>query len=154
MTDNQPAINDEQIRNAKLVWDYHQNGSDLRPDDVAIGSHDLDVAVLSAELYRAGLFPTLVFTSGNGHYREGLPSRRRRSLPRARSHSRSARQRDPGGTGRRQHGAEHPPPTSSAPCPSSLAATRSRTPSSSCAFAAERRDGRVAPTATGDTAVW
>ncbi|MFC9488293.1 YdcF family protein [Streptomyces hydrogenans] len=67
MTDNQPAINDEQIRNAKLVWDYHQMGHDLRPVDVAIGlgSHDLGVAAFSAELYRAGLFPTLVFTGGN-----------------------------------------------------------------------------------------
>ncbi|MFD5327355.1 YdcF family protein [Streptomyces sp. NPDC127092] len=67
MTDNQPAINDEQIRNAKLVWDYHQMGHELRPVDVAIGlgSHDLGVAAFSAELYRAGLFPTLVFTGGN-----------------------------------------------------------------------------------------
>ncbi|GAA3904715.1 YdcF family protein [Streptomyces gulbargensis] len=67
MTDNQPAINDEQIRNAKLVWDYHQMGHDLRPVDVAIGlgSHDLGVAAFSAELYRTGLFPTLVFTGGN-----------------------------------------------------------------------------------------
>lgn len=67
VTDNQPAINDEQIRNAKLVWDYHQMGHDLRPVDVAIGlgSHDLGVAAFSAQLYRAGLFPTLVFTGGN-----------------------------------------------------------------------------------------
>ncbi|KUH35313.1 MULTISPECIES: YdcF family protein [Streptomyces] len=67
MTDNQPAINDEQIRNAKLVWDYHQMGHELRPVDVAIGlgSHDLGVAAFSAELYRTGLFPTLVFTGGN-----------------------------------------------------------------------------------------
>ncbi|MER5202271.1 YdcF family protein [Streptomyces sp. NPDC002825] len=67
MTDNQPAINDEQIRNAKLVWDYHQMGHDLRPVDVAIGlgSHDLGVAAFSADLYRTGLFPTLVFTGGN-----------------------------------------------------------------------------------------
>ncbi|NUL08072.1 YdcF family protein, partial [Streptomyces lunaelactis] len=67
MTDNQPAINDEQIRNAKLVWDYHQMRHDLRPVDVAIGlgSHDLGVAAFSAELYRAGLFSTLVFTGGN-----------------------------------------------------------------------------------------
>ncbi|MEU6878474.1 YdcF family protein [Streptomyces sp. NPDC046712] len=67
MTDNQPAINDEQIRNAKLVWDHHQMGHELRPVDVAIGlgSHDLGVAAFSAELYRTGLFPTLVFTGGN-----------------------------------------------------------------------------------------
>lgn len=67
MTDNQPAINEEQIRNAKLVWDFHQMRHDVRPVDVAIGlgSHDLGVAAFTAELYRAGLFPTVVFTGGN-----------------------------------------------------------------------------------------
>ncbi|MEU0004589.1 YdcF family protein [Streptomyces sp. NPDC006314] len=67
MTDNQPAITEEQISNAKLVWDYHQMHHDVRSVDAAIGlgSHDLGVAAFSAELYRAGLFPTLVFTGGN-----------------------------------------------------------------------------------------
>ncbi|MEU7121743.1 YdcF family protein [Streptomyces zaomyceticus] len=67
MTNNQPAINEEQIRNAKLVWDFHQMRHDVRPVDVAIGlgSHDLGVAAFTAELYRAGLFPTMVFTGGN-----------------------------------------------------------------------------------------
>ncbi|MEU0443734.1 YdcF family protein [Streptomyces sp. NPDC006186] len=67
MTDNQPAIPEEQISKAKLVWDFHQMHHDVRPVDVAIGlgSHDLGVAAFSAELYRAGLFPTLVFTGGN-----------------------------------------------------------------------------------------
>ncbi|MFZ4186524.1 YdcF family protein [Streptomyces pseudogriseolus] len=67
MTDNQPAITEEQISKAKLVWDFHQMHHDVRPVDVAIGlgSHDLGVAAFSAELYRAGLFPTLVFTGGN-----------------------------------------------------------------------------------------
>jgi uncharacterized SAM-binding protein YcdF (DUF218 family) len=39
---------------------------DVRPVDAAIGlgSHDLEVPVFCAELYRAGLFPTLVFTGG------------------------------------------------------------------------------------------
>ncbi|MEV5150855.1 YdcF family protein [Streptomyces werraensis] len=67
MTDNQPAITEEQISSAKLVWDFHQMHHDVHPVDVAIGlgSHDLGVAAFSAELYRAGLFPTLVFTGGN-----------------------------------------------------------------------------------------
>ncbi|MDX3528938.1 YdcF family protein [Streptomyces sp. ID05-39B] len=67
MTDNQPAITEEQISKAKLVWDFHQMHHDVGPVDVAIGlgSHDLGVAAYSAELYRAGLFPTLVFTGGN-----------------------------------------------------------------------------------------
>jgi uncharacterized SAM-binding protein YcdF (DUF218 family) len=52
---------------AKLIWDYHQLGHQLRPCSVGIGlgSHDLGVATLAADLYRAGLFPVLVFSGGN-----------------------------------------------------------------------------------------
>jgi uncharacterized SAM-binding protein YcdF (DUF218 family) len=41
-------------------------GHEVRPVDAAIGlgSHDLGVPAYCAELYRAGLFPTLVFTGG------------------------------------------------------------------------------------------
>jgi hypothetical protein len=48
---------------AKLIWDYHQ----LRPCSagIGLGSHDLGVATLAADLYRAGLFPVLVFSGGN-----------------------------------------------------------------------------------------
>ncbi|MDJ0341763.1 YdcF family protein [Streptomyces sp. H10-C2] len=67
MTDNQQAITEDQWRDAKLIWDYHQMHHEIRTADVAIGlgSHDLGVAAFSAELYRAGLFPHLVFTGGN-----------------------------------------------------------------------------------------
>lgn len=67
MTDHQRVISEEQWREAKLIWDFHQMHHEVRPADVAIGlgSHDLGVAAVSAELYRAGLFPTLVFTGGN-----------------------------------------------------------------------------------------
>ncbi|MCQ4081957.1 YdcF family protein [Streptomyces sp. RB6PN25] len=67
MTDNQRAITDDEQQRAMLIWDYHQMHHDVRPCDVAIGlgSHDLGVAGFAAELYRAGLFPTLVFTGGN-----------------------------------------------------------------------------------------
>ncbi|EFL01391.1 conserved hypothetical protein [Streptomyces sp. SPB78] len=67
MSDNQQAITEDQWRRAALIWDYHQMHHQLRPVDVAIGlgSHDLGVATHSVELYRAGLFPTLVFTGGN-----------------------------------------------------------------------------------------
>ncbi|MEV0277292.1 YdcF family protein [Streptomyces sp. NPDC050610] len=66
MSDNQ-QITDDQWRQASLIWDYHQMHHELRPVDVAIGlgSHDIGVATRSAELYRAGLFPTLLFTGGN-----------------------------------------------------------------------------------------
>ncbi|MEU2668885.1 YdcF family protein [Streptomyces sp. NPDC007164] len=67
MRNDQQDVTEDQWRGAKLIWDYHQMRHELRPVDVAIGlgSHDLGVAAHSAELYRAGLFPALVFTGGN-----------------------------------------------------------------------------------------
>lgn len=67
MTDKQHAITDEQWQQAKLIWDYHLMGHELRPCSAAIGlgSHDLGVATCAAGLYRAGLFPVLVFSGGN-----------------------------------------------------------------------------------------
>lgn len=61
------VITEDQFRKAKLIWDYHHMGHPLRRADVAIGlgSNDLGVASFCAELYRAGLFPVLVFTGGN-----------------------------------------------------------------------------------------
>jgi len=63
----QPAITDRQWHDATLIWDYHQMDHTLRPCDAAIGlgSHDLGVPAYAAELYHAGLFPTLVFTGAN-----------------------------------------------------------------------------------------
>ncbi|MEU4394381.1 YdcF family protein [Kribbella sp. NPDC023855] len=58
---------DDQIKDAQLIWDYHQMHHELRSVDVGIGlgSHDLGVATFAAQLYRQGLFPTLVFTGAN-----------------------------------------------------------------------------------------
>ncbi|MGX1629091.1 YdcF family protein [Streptomyces albidoflavus] len=66
-TDAQRNVTDEQWAKARLIWEYHQMGHELRPADVAIGlgSHDLGVATRAAELYRARLFSLLVFTGGN-----------------------------------------------------------------------------------------
>ncbi|MFF3502337.1 YdcF family protein [Streptomyces sp. NPDC003247] len=66
MSDDQQVITEGQRRPAELIWDYHRMHHELRPVDVAIGlgSHDLGVAARSAELYRAGFFPHLVFTGG------------------------------------------------------------------------------------------
>lgn len=67
MGDNQQTITEDQWRQTKLIWDYHQMQHPVRPVDVAIGlgSHDLGVAATAADLYHRGLFPTLVFTGGN-----------------------------------------------------------------------------------------
>ncbi|WP_405596273.1 YdcF family protein [Streptomyces sp. NBC_01410] len=63
----QHAITDEQWRDARLIWQYHQMGHPLRPCSAAVGlgSHDLGVATTAAELFRAGLFPVVVFSGGN-----------------------------------------------------------------------------------------
>jgi uncharacterized SAM-binding protein YcdF (DUF218 family) len=58
---------DRHQADARLIWDYHQLGHQLRPCSagIGLGSHDLGVATLAASLYRAGLFPVLVFSGGN-----------------------------------------------------------------------------------------
>jgi len=49
---------------ARLLWDYHRMHHDLRPCSVAVGlgSHDLGVAEVTAELYHQGMAPVIVFT--------------------------------------------------------------------------------------------
>ncbi|MFI0537049.1 YdcF family protein [Streptomyces scabiei] len=63
----QRQITDEQFHDATLIWNYHQMGHELRPCSAAIGlgSHDLGVATAAADLYRAGLYPVVVFSGGN-----------------------------------------------------------------------------------------
>lgn len=64
MNDRRPGITTANWQDAEVVWNYHQMGHELRPCSVAIGlgSHDLGVAIFAAELYQAGLFPTVVFS--------------------------------------------------------------------------------------------
>nr|WP_237555010.1 YdcF family protein [Streptomyces sp. SID4948] len=59
-------MTDQQREQAQPIWDYHQMHHQLRPCDaaIALGSHDLGVPAYSAELFRASLFPTLVFSGG------------------------------------------------------------------------------------------
>jgi uncharacterized SAM-binding protein YcdF (DUF218 family) len=61
------AVTDQNRADAELIWDYHQMHHPLRPCAAAIGlgSHDLGVATLAADLYHAGLFPVLVFSGAN-----------------------------------------------------------------------------------------
>ncbi|WP_055617685.1 YdcF family protein [Streptomyces phaeochromogenes] len=49
---------------ARLLWDYHRMHHDPRPCSVAVGlgSHDLGVADVTAELYHQGMAPVVVFT--------------------------------------------------------------------------------------------
>ena len=52
---------------AQAIWDYHQMHHPARPCSagIGLGSHDLGVAALAADLYHAGMFPVLVFTGAN-----------------------------------------------------------------------------------------
>ncbi|MEU3099115.1 YdcF family protein [Streptomyces sp. NPDC006967] len=63
----QHQITDEQFHDATLIWNYHQMGHEQRSCSAAIGlgSHDLGVATTAADLYRASLFPIVVFSGGN-----------------------------------------------------------------------------------------
>jgi len=60
-------ISDTSRQDAQVIWGYHQMGHEPRPCDagIGLGSHDLGVATLAADLYHAGLFPVLVFTGAN-----------------------------------------------------------------------------------------
>jgi uncharacterized SAM-binding protein YcdF (DUF218 family) len=64
--DDEPGLTDQQRHQAQLIWDYHQMHHQLRPCDaaIALGSHDFGVPAYGAELFRAGLFSTLVFSGG------------------------------------------------------------------------------------------
>jgi uncharacterized SAM-binding protein YcdF (DUF218 family) len=56
-----------ELRDARIVWDFHRMGHELRACDVAIGlgSHDLGVASYAAELYHRGLFKVVVFSGAS-----------------------------------------------------------------------------------------
>jgi hypothetical protein len=58
---------DQDRADAQAIWDYHQMHHLARPRSagIGLGSHDLGVATLAADLYLAGLFPVLVFTGAN-----------------------------------------------------------------------------------------
>lgn len=52
---------------AQILWEYHQMHHAPRDTDIAIGlgSHDIGVAEHTADLYRQGRFPLIVFTGAN-----------------------------------------------------------------------------------------
>ena len=60
-------LSDADRQDAQIIWDYHQLRHQPRPCDagIGLGSHDLGVATLAADLYHAGMFPVLVLTGAN-----------------------------------------------------------------------------------------
>ncbi|MFF4344675.1 YdcF family protein [Kitasatospora sp. NPDC001540] len=65
------------LADAQLLWDFHQMHHELRPCSVAIGlgSHDLGVADTTAELYRRGMAPLIVFTGATSRTTQQLMPR-------------------------------------------------------------------------------
>lgn len=101
-----PATVPAEIRaDVATLWDYHHLDHEVRPTDagIGLGSHDIGVAVRTAELYHEGMFPLVVFTGANApttidrfprgeavHYREralteGVPADVIRVEPKARN---------------------------------------------------------------------
>lgn len=67
MTAARAGTTDQDRADAQAIWDYHQMHHPARPCSagIGLGSHDLGVATLAADLYHASLFPVLVFTGAN-----------------------------------------------------------------------------------------
>lgn len=55
------------MRDAQVLWEFHQLPDERRPTEIAIGlgGHDIGVAEHAADLYREGRFPLVVFTGAN-----------------------------------------------------------------------------------------
>ncbi|MFB7374944.1 YdcF family protein [Streptomyces sp. NPDC056222] len=67
---------DAVMKDAQLLWDHQLMGHSPRPCSVAIGlgSHDLGVADVTAELYQEGMAPLIVFTGATSRTtRERMP---------------------------------------------------------------------------------
>lgn len=63
-----PAVLPSNVRDDVVtLWVYHQMGHQIHPVDIAIGlgSHDLSVATHTAQLWKQGVFPLIVFTGAN-----------------------------------------------------------------------------------------
>lgn len=61
------GITEGQRQAAQLIWDHHHMRHEPHACDAAIvlGCNDIGVSTYAVNLYKAGLFPTLVFTGGN-----------------------------------------------------------------------------------------
>ena len=62
-------MNEETLRLARIIWDYHQLHQAPVPADaiIALGTNDLRVAEFAADLYLRGFGRTLVCTGGVAH---------------------------------------------------------------------------------------
>jgi uncharacterized SAM-binding protein YcdF (DUF218 family) len=67
VSSQQAEISAADRADAETIWDFHQMHHQQRPCEAAIGlgSRDLGVATFAAKLYRAGMFPVVVFSGAN-----------------------------------------------------------------------------------------
>jgi uncharacterized SAM-binding protein YcdF (DUF218 family) len=67
MSENRIGVAADIYNDAELLFHFNQLHHELRPCDVAIGlgSHDIGVADITANLFQRGLFPLIVFTGAN-----------------------------------------------------------------------------------------
>jgi uncharacterized SAM-binding protein YcdF (DUF218 family) len=61
------VLNDQIRADVATLWEFNQMHHQLHPVDLGIGlgSHDLGVAIYTAELYHRDMFPKVVFTGAN-----------------------------------------------------------------------------------------
>jgi uncharacterized SAM-binding protein YcdF (DUF218 family) len=99
------VISEQAWADAERLWEFHRMGHRVKPCSVALGlgSHDIGVAEVAADLYLKGLAPLIVFTGATSpttrsrmplgeavHYRDraierGVPADRVLLEPRARN---------------------------------------------------------------------
>lgn len=70
-----PPPDEITLEAARVLWNYHKLGEDLRPADgiVVFGSNDLRVADYAAELYHQRMGSWIVFSGGRGRMTEHWP---------------------------------------------------------------------------------
>lgn len=66
-SEHRATIPERYRQDVEILWEYHDLHHELRPCDIGIGlgSHDPGVAMCATDLYRAGMFPRIVFTGAN-----------------------------------------------------------------------------------------
>ncbi|MFC0866323.1 YdcF family protein [Sphaerimonospora cavernae] len=67
MSDDFSALPQTVKSDLRTLWDYHDMHHEPRPCDIGVGlgSHDIGVAVFTAELYHRQMLPRIVFSGAN-----------------------------------------------------------------------------------------
>lgn len=73
LTDHLPAVPDDDLRLARILWDWQAAEDEVVPADAALGlgSYDVRVADRCVELFTASLVRLVCFSGGSGNFTEG-----------------------------------------------------------------------------------